>query len=53
MVEYRTTGGLSAYMNYYPPANKDVHKLPDGHKPPLLVGRSAMQCLERQCDGVR
>lgn len=35
-IEFPTEGGLTAFMNYYPPKNKDF-KLPPGHKPALLV----------------
>eukprot|EP00879_Flechtneria_rotunda_P016022 GHRR01016758.1.p1 GENE.GHRR01016758.1~~GHRR01016758.1.p1 ORF type:complete len:650 (+),score=174.18 GHRR01016758.1:481-2430(+) len=35
-IEFPTEGGLTAYMNYYPPRNKD-HKFPAGEKPALLV----------------
>lgn len=35
-VEFPTTGGLTAFGNYYPPANRD-YVAPPGEKPPLLV----------------
>ncbi|CAL5220350.1 g2347 [Coccomyxa viridis] len=35
-VEFPTEGGLTAFMNYYPPKNKDF-QLPPGEKPPLLI----------------
>lgn len=35
-VEFPTTGGVTAFMNYYPPANKDF-KFPAGRLPALLV----------------
>jgi dipeptidyl aminopeptidase/acylaminoacyl peptidase len=35
-IEYPTEGGKTAFMVYYPPANKDF-KLPPGQLPPLLV----------------
>ncbi|KAK9833647.1 hypothetical protein WJX74_001712 [Apatococcus lobatus] len=35
-IEYPTEGGRTAFMNYYPPANKDF-QLPSGQAPPLLV----------------
>ncbi len=35
-IEYPTEGGKTAFMNFYPPANKD-HRLPSGQAPPLLV----------------
>lgn len=35
-IEFPTEDGLTAFMNYYPPANKDF-KLPPGQRPPLLV----------------
>ncbi len=35
-IEFPTEGGLTAFMNFYPPSNKDF-KLPPGELPPLLV----------------
>ena len=35
-IEYPTENSLTAFLNYYPPKNKDF-KLPAGEKPPLLV----------------
>ncbi len=35
-VEFRTTGGQSAYAFYYPPASK-AFRAPSGERPPLLV----------------
>jgi dipeptidyl aminopeptidase/acylaminoacyl peptidase len=35
-IAFPTTGGKTAYMNHYPPANKDF-QLPAGDAPPLLV----------------
>ncbi|MEW5301167.1 MAG: hypothetical protein WDW36_004043 [Sanguina aurantia] len=35
-VEFPTTDGKTAFMNYYPPQNKDF-VYPEGVKPPLLV----------------
>ena len=35
-VEFPTEGGKTAFMNHYPPKNKD-YRLPSGHLPPLLV----------------
>lgn len=35
-IAFPTTDGKTAYMNHYPPANKDF-QLPDGAAPPLLV----------------
>ena len=46
VVEYPTEGGKTAFMNYYPPRNKDWG-LPQGHLPPLLVmihGGPTSQC---------
>lgn len=36
VLEYPTEGGLTAFMNFYPPANKTC-KLPAGELPPLLI----------------
>jgi dipeptidyl aminopeptidase/acylaminoacyl peptidase len=36
VVEFPTEGGLTAYANYYPPANQDF-RAPEGERPPLLV----------------
>jgi hypothetical protein len=52
VVEYPTTGGLTAFLNYYPPCNKDC-TLPSagsGQKPALLVGSSAaaLRCASHQ-----
>src|SRR5207244_10407616 len=33
---FPTEGGLTAYANYYPPANPD-HAPPAGERPPLVV----------------
>ena len=35
-IEFPTTDGMTAFMNYYPPANKDF-KMPSNVLPPLLV----------------
>ena len=35
-IEFPTENNLTAFMNYYPPKNKDF-KLPAGEQPPLLV----------------
>lgn len=35
-IEFPTKGGLSAYMNYYPPKNRD-YEFPPGELPALLV----------------
>lgn len=35
-IEFPTEGGLTAFLNYYPPHNKDFH-LPESEKPPLLI----------------
>ena len=35
-VEFPTEGGLSAFMNFYPPHNAD-YALPPGELPPLLI----------------
>jgi len=35
-IAFPTTDGKTAYMNHYPPANKDF-QLPRGAAPPLLV----------------
>lgn len=36
VIEFPTEGGLTAFMNFYPPANKGF-ALPPGELPPLLI----------------
>ena len=36
VLEFPTEGGLTAYMNFYPPANQGF-QLPQGELPPLLI----------------
>lgn len=35
-IEFPTTGGLTAFMNFYPPKNRD-YEFPPGQLPALLV----------------
>lgn len=35
-IEYPTEGGLTAFLNFYPPKNKD-YEFPEGELPALLV----------------
>jgi dipeptidyl aminopeptidase/acylaminoacyl peptidase len=35
-IEYPTEGGVTAFMNFYPPTNKD-YEFPPGELPALLV----------------
>ena len=49
-VEFPTDGGVTAFMNFYPPKNKD-YALPPGQKPPLLVKIHGVAALLLSCLG--